>query len=178
MSGHTYTHAYTQDNYSNPRCACAPRVNKEAMANARTRTMPVEGATAAFHSEIKLGPCTSVLRIVLHDIIINKVYIVSLYTIFRIAHQGIFILHVFIDVLLHAQHYQCKMCWNKALTFGVGSIKLCFHAIMFTQYMHAKMFSIQMLLNTFQLNCAEGLHFTAFSLKLLYTRYNLKTISI
>ena len=58
MSGHTYTHTYTQDNYSNPRCACAPRVN-----------------------------------------------------------------------------YQCKMCWNKALTFGVGSIKLRFRTIMFTQYM-------------------------------------------
>ena len=28
MSGHTYTHTYTQDNYSSPRCACAPRVNK------------------------------------------------------------------------------------------------------------------------------------------------------
>ena len=27
MSGHTYTHTYTQDNYSNPGCACAPRVN-------------------------------------------------------------------------------------------------------------------------------------------------------
>ena len=39
------------------------------MANARTRTVPVEGAIAAFHSEVKLGPCTSVLRIVLHDII-------------------------------------------------------------------------------------------------------------
>ena len=40
------------------------------MANARTRTVPVEGAIAAFHSKVKLGPCTSVLRIVLHDIII------------------------------------------------------------------------------------------------------------
>ena len=29
MSGHTYTHTYTQDNYSNPRCACAPRVNNK-----------------------------------------------------------------------------------------------------------------------------------------------------
>ena len=29
-------------------------------------------------------------------------------------------------------------------------------------YMHAKMFSIQMLLYTFQSNCAEGLHFSAF----------------
>ena len=71
------------------------------MANARTRTVPVEGAIAAFHPEVKLGPCTSVLRIVLHDIIINSVYIASLYTIFRIA------------------HHQCKMCWNKDLTFGV-----------------------------------------------------------
>ena len=27
MSCHTYTHTYTHDNYYNPRCACAPRVN-------------------------------------------------------------------------------------------------------------------------------------------------------
>ena len=69
------------------------------MANARTRTVLVEGAIAVFHSEVKLGlgPCTSVLRIVLHAIIINTVYIVSLYTIFRIAHQGTCILHVFIN---------------------------------------------------------------------------------
>ena len=43
------------------------RKNKYAMAYARTRTVPVEGAIA----EVKLGPCTSVLRIVLHDIIIH-----------------------------------------------------------------------------------------------------------
>ena len=67
------------------------------MANTRIRTVPVEGAIAVFHSEVKLGPCTSVLRIVLHDIIINTVYIVSLYTIFRIAHQATCILHVFIN---------------------------------------------------------------------------------
>ena len=74
------------------------RKNKEAMANARIRTVPVEGAIAVvFHSEVKLGPCTSVLGIVLHAIIINTVYIVSLYTIFRIAHQGTYILHVFIN---------------------------------------------------------------------------------
>ena len=71
--------------------------NKEAMANAHTMTVPVEGAIAAFHSKVKLGPCTSVLRIILHYIIINTVYIASLYTIFRIAHQGTFILHVFIN---------------------------------------------------------------------------------
>ena len=40
--------------------------------------------------------------------------------------------------------------------------KLSFHAIVFTQFMHAKMFSIQMLLYTFQSNCGEGLHFSAF----------------
>ena len=36
-------------------------------------------------------------------------------------------------------NYQCKMCWNKALTFGVGPN-----------------------ITTFQSNCAEGLHFSAF----------------
>ena len=139
------------------------------MANARTRTVPVEGAIAAFHSEVKLGPCTSVFRIhvVLHDIIINKVYIESLYTIFRIAHQGTFILHVFINtecfttcttiiIIINAK------CAGTRPDFGVGSIKLSFRTIVFTQYMHAKMFSIQMLLYTFQSNCAEGLHFSAF----------------
>ena len=68
---HTDRHTDRQDKYCNPR-ACAPRVNKEAMANARTRTVPREGAIAAFHSEVKLGPCTSVLKIVLHYIIINR----------------------------------------------------------------------------------------------------------
>ena len=57
------------------------RKNKEAMVNARTTTVPVDGAIAAFQSEVMLGPCTSVLRIVLHYIIINMVYIASLYTI-------------------------------------------------------------------------------------------------
>ena len=36
------------------------------MANARTRTVPVEGAFAAFHPEVKLGPFTSVLRFSCH----------------------------------------------------------------------------------------------------------------
>ena len=47
------------------------------MAHTHARTVPVEGAIAAFHPEVKLRPCTSVLRIVLHDIIINSVYIAS-----------------------------------------------------------------------------------------------------
>ena len=44
--------------------------NNEAIAHAHTKNVPVEGGIAAFHSEVKLGPCTSVLRIVLHYIII------------------------------------------------------------------------------------------------------------
>ena len=44
-----------------------------------------------------------------------EVKLASLYTIFRIA------------------HHQCKMCWNKALTFGVGLIKVGFRAIVFMQ---------------------------------------------
>ena len=49
-----------------------------------------------------------------------------------------------------------KICWNKALTFGVGSIQLsfriyhCVHAPNTCKYA------------TFQSNCAEGLHFSAF----------------
>ena len=45
--------------------------------------------------------------------------------------------------------------WNKALTFGVGSIQLSFRTIVFTQYMQ----------RCFQSKCycisAEGLHFSA-----------------
>ena len=49
------------------------------------------------------------------------------------------LLHVFIntDCLFYYMHnnnnYQCKMCWNKVLTFGVGSIELGFRTIVFTQ---------------------------------------------
>ena len=63
-------------------------------------------------------------------------------------------------------NYQCKkMCWNKALTFGVSfwcwfdKTKFSYHCV---HPIHANMFSIQMLLYTFQSNCAEGLHFSAF----------------
>ena len=43
-------------------------------------------------------------------------------------------------------------CWFDKTQF----LCHCVHAI------HGKMFSIQMLLYTFQSNCAEGLHFSAF----------------
>ena len=32
-------------------------------------------------------------------------------------------------------YFQCKIYWNKAMTFGVGSIQLSFRTIVFTQYM-------------------------------------------
>ena len=55
------------------------------------------------------------------------------------------------------------MCWKKALTFSVDSIKLSFRIIVFTQYMQR---CFQYVI-TFQLNCAEGLHFSAFLSMLL-----------
>ena len=71
------------------------------MANASTRTVPVEGAIATFYFKVKLRTCTSVLRIVLNDTIINTIlntkYIASLYTIFRIVHRTHFILLIFIN---------------------------------------------------------------------------------
>ena len=48
-------------------------------------------------------------------------------------------------------NYQCKICWNKALTFGVGSIKLSFRIYHCVHAIHAKMFSIQMLLHFSQI---------------------------
>ena len=72
---------------------------------------------------------------------------------------------ILIDVLLYIymnnnNNYQCKMCWNKALTFGVGSIKLSFCTIVFTQYTCKNVFNPNVI--TFQSNCAKGLHFSAF----------------
>ena len=61
-------------------------------------------------------------------------------------------------------YYQCKMCWNKALTFGVGSIQLSFRAIVFTQYIYVFNPNVTIIIYTFQSNCAKGLHFSAFHL--------------
>ena len=44
---------------------------------------------------------------------------------------------------------QCKICWNKALTFGVGSCSPNTCKYVFNP-------------NVNQSNCAEGLHFSAF----------------
>ena len=55
--------------------------------------------------------------------------------------------------------YQCKMCWKKALTFGVGLIQLSFRTIVFTQYMQrcfqSKCYYISVKLR-------DGLHLSAF----------------
>ena len=59
-------------------------------------------------------------------------------------------------------NYQCKMCWNKALTFGVGSIKLSFRTIVFIYIPNTCKDVFNRNVITFQSNCAEGLHFSAF----------------
>ena len=46
-------------------------------------------------------------------------------------------------------NYQCKICWNKALTFGVGSIQLSFR--IYIPLCSPHMFSIQMLLHFSQI---------------------------
>ena len=50
-------------------------------------------------------------------------------------------------------NYQCKICWNKALTFGVGSIQLSFRIYIYhcVHPIHANMFSIQILLHFSQI---------------------------
>ena len=48
-------------------------------------------------------------------------------------------------------NYQCKICWNKALTFGVGSIQLSFRIYHCVHPIHVNMFSIQMLLHFSQI---------------------------
>ena len=71
-------------------------------------------------------------------------------------------------------NYPCKICWNKAVTFGVGSIQLSFRTIVFTQTCK-DVFNPNV--TTFQSNCAEGLHFSAFhyfSIKLLANLAKLK----
>ena len=46
---HTYIHTYTQDNYSNPRCACAPRVNNNGSHTLLTNTL----INLAAHAQVK-----------------------------------------------------------------------------------------------------------------------------
>ena len=60
---------------------------------------------------------------------------------------------------MHNNNYQCKMCWNKALTFGVGSIKLSFVPLCSPNTCR-DVFNSNVI--TFQSNCAECLHFSAF----------------
>ena len=61
-------------------------------------------------------------------------------------------------------NYQCKICWNKALTFGVGSIQLSFRIYIPLCSPNAckYVFNPNVTCTTFQSNCAEGLHFSAF----------------
>ena len=60
-------------------------------------------------------------------------------------------------------NYQCKICWNKALTFGVGSIQLSFRIYIPLCSPNTCKYVFNPNVTTFQSNCAEGLHFSAFS---------------
>ena len=59
-----------------------------------------------------------------------------------------YLLYIFINIYtfyyMHNNNYRCKLCWNKALTFGCFSYH-CVHPI------HAKMFPIQILLHFSQI---------------------------
>ena len=59
-------------------------------------------------------------------------------------------------------NYQCKICWNKALTFGVGSIQLSFRIYHCVRSPNTCKYVFNPNVTTFQSNCAEGLHFSAF----------------
>ena len=59
-------------------------------------------------------------------------------------------------------NYQCKICWNKALTFGVGSIQLSFRIYIPLCSPNTCKYVFNPNFTTFQSNCAESLHFSAF----------------
>ena len=59
-------------------------------------------------------------------------------------------------------NYQGKICWNKALTFGVGSIQLSFCIYIPLCSPNTCKYVFNPNVTTFQSNCAEGLHFSAF----------------
>ena len=58
-------------------------------------------------------------------------------------------------------NYQCKICWNKALTFGIGSIQLSFCTVV-SPNTCKDVFNPNVI--TFLSNYAEDLHFSAFHL--------------
>ena len=59
-------------------------------------------------------------------------------------------------------NYKCKICWNKALTFGVDSIQLSFRIYIPLCSPNTCKYVFNPNVITFQSNCAEGLHFSAF----------------
>ena len=68
--------------------------------------------------------------------------------------------------------YQCKICWNKALTFGVGSIQLSFRIYIPLCSPNTCKYVFNPNVTTFQSNCAEGLHFSAFIIIIINTFIN------
>ena len=85
-----------------------------------------------------------------------------------------FCILILIDVLLHDNNTNYHG-WNKALTFGVGSIQLSFHIYHCVHPIHAVKYVFNPNVTTFQSNCAEGLHFSAFIIIIIISSQN-KTI--
>ena len=82
------------------------------------------------------------------------------------------LLHVFMilfDVLLYTCTIIMQICWNKVLTFGVGSIQLSFRTMCSPNTCNNPN------VTTFQSNCAEGLHFSAFHCNYNYSYNNYAT---
>ena len=45
----THTHTHTQDDYRNPRCACAPRVNEDTSLTMTLSSAPLVSRLERFH---------------------------------------------------------------------------------------------------------------------------------
>ena len=72
----------------------------------------------------------------------------------RVCTLVLFINYCLMFYMHNNNNYQCKMCWNKTLIFGVGSIQLSFRTIVFTQCMQG-VFNPN--ITTLQSNCANTL---------------------
>ena len=76
-----------------------------------------------------------------------------------------FLLHysyklILIFCYLQNNNNQCKMCWKKALTCGVGSVQLIFHIFVFKYPIQAKVFQSKCYYVSVKL--CESLHFSIY----------------
>ena len=85
-----------------------------------------------------------------------------------------FVLVLLIFYYMHNNNNcQCKMCWNKALTFGVVQYNSVFVPLC-SPNTCKDVFNPNV--TTFQSNCAKGLHFSAFHYYYYFIVFLLKSI--